>query len=133
MLPEEIYVEATGIYSAVVESIEITSSEDGRATLEIKLKVLSTLKGDDVSYLRGSLSIAYPTERDDVYITSHTSCDSNYYIGQELYIALYGKSDVEFGMCSKNILSPGAGYWHQLLEINTANKALNGTANDAAP
>lgn len=120
--PAEIYSQAVALHSAVVEQTAITSSSEGRATLRVRLKVLSTIKGEEKEYLKGSMSIPFPTREGDEFITHGTSCDTNYFIGQEMFIAIYSDKALSLGFCSKNVLLPGQEYWRFFVEHRNANK-----------
>jgi len=120
--PEEIYLQALELHSTVVERTNIISSSDGRATLEVKFKILSTIKGEEKESLQGSISVPFPTKGGDKFITSGTSCDTNYFIGQEVFIATYSDKPLSLGFCSMNVLMPGKEYWKYFVELSNANK-----------
>jgi len=120
--PEEIYDQAVALHSTVVEQTAITSSTEGRATLKVRFKVFSTIKGEKKEYLEQSVSIPFPTKDGDKFITHGTSCDTNYFIGQEVFIAIYGDKSLSLGFCSKNILMPGQEYWRFFVGHRNANK-----------
>ena len=120
--PEEIFSQAVALHSTVVEKTDIVSSADGRATLEVRFKVLSTIKGEDRESLEGNINIPFPTKEGGKFVTSGTSCDTNYYVGQEVFIAIYSGKPLSLGFCSNNILMPGLEYWRHLIEVGNANK-----------
>jgi len=122
--PEEIYSTAVALHSTVVDKTTVVSSKNGRATLEVRFKVLSTIKGSEVEYLKGNISIPFPTIDDGKFVSSGTSCDTNYSIGQEVFIALYKIDTLRLGFCSENVLMPGNEYWRLLIERRNANKLL---------
>jgi hypothetical protein len=123
----ETYNNASAIYLVAIFKIEAINIINGRANLDIDLKVLFTYKGEELGVIKAISGRSFPTKSaDGSYQSKATSCDSDFPVGQEYLIAVFGNEEIQLRQCSPNILFMTEGNLGKLTELSTSNRVARG-------
>ena len=130
----ETYNNASAIYLVATSKIEAINIIKGRADLDIDLKVLFTYKGEELGVIKAISGRSFPTKSaDGSYQSKATSCDSDFPVGQEYLVAVFGNEEIQLRQCSPNILFITEGNLGKLTELSASNKPLKNDAKRRAP